>query len=179
MLPGDLICCTNNNHGLFGIGVVCSQRKYEGGIHDTESVDTKEFYDHYVDVAWLKNEYTKKEAIKNPQNETWWEPYGTLKEKSPIPYYILNIVFKIPAEIKTEQSKEKIMANLNTILYGPPGTGKTYNTISKAILIANPAFSLTDSDGKDIPRTGVKAEYERLVKSWIDCICKFSSKYKL
>ena len=47
---------------------------------------------------------------------------------------------------------------LNQILYGPPGTGKTYNTINKAISIANPEFNLEQD--RDI----VKKEYDRLVK---------------
>lgn len=47
---------------------------------------------------------------------------------------------------------------LNQILYGPPGTGKTYNTINKAIQIANPSFILSDHTRKEI-----KAEYKKLV----------------
>jgi hypothetical protein len=47
---------------------------------------------------------------------------------------------------------------LNQILFGPPGTGKTYNTINKAIAIANPGFDLTQ------PREKVKAEFDRLMK---------------
>lgn len=46
---------------------------------------------------------------------------------------------------------------LNTILYGPPGTGKTYNTINKAIAIANPTFEIEKAT-----RLELKAEYERL-----------------
>lgn len=46
---------------------------------------------------------------------------------------------------------------LNQILYGPPGTGKTYNTINKAIGIANPEFDL--SQGRNL----IKEEYHRLV----------------
>lgn len=51
----------------------------------------------------------------------------------------------------------EISTPLNQILYGPPGTGKTYNTINKAIEIANPEFDLVQD------RNIVKAEYERLV----------------
>lgn len=47
---------------------------------------------------------------------------------------------------------------LNQILYGPPGTGKTYNTINKAIQIANPDFVLSDHTRKQI-----KDEYKKLV----------------
>ena len=46
---------------------------------------------------------------------------------------------------------------LNQILYGPPGTGKTYNTINKAIAIANPEFDLNQD------RSLIKVEYQRLV----------------
>lgn len=48
---------------------------------------------------------------------------------------------------------------LNQILYGPPGTGKTYNTVSKAISIANPEFNLNQK------REFIKAEYDRLVEA--------------
>ncbi|MDI6049406.1 AAA family ATPase [Flavobacterium sp. XS2P24] len=48
---------------------------------------------------------------------------------------------------------------LNQILYGPPGTGKTYNTINKAIAIANPDFDLKQN------RDLIKVEYKRLVET--------------
>jgi len=47
---------------------------------------------------------------------------------------------------------------LNQILYGPPGTGKTYNTVNKAIAIANPSFKL------DQPRKEIKIEFARLME---------------
>jgi 5-methylcytosine-specific restriction endonuclease McrBC GTP-binding regulatory subunit McrB len=47
---------------------------------------------------------------------------------------------------------------LNQILFGPPGTGKTYNTINKAVKIANPDFDITQS------RTEIKKEFDRLMK---------------
>lgn len=65
-----------------------------------------------------------------------------------------------------EEEEELIMVDaemdynfpLNQILYGPPGTGKTYNTINKAISIANPEFNT--SQERDV----LKAEYDRLVE---------------
>lgn len=48
--------------------------------------------------------------------------------------------------------------SLNQILFGPPGTGKTYNTINKAIAIANPSFDLAQ------PRDKIKKEFDRLMK---------------
>lgn len=61
---------------------------------------------------------------------------------------------------KTQIAKTLLTPNmpLNSILYGPPGTGKTYNTINKAIAIANPTFDLSQN------RTEVKKEFDRLMK---------------
>lgn len=55
-------------------------------------------------------------------------------------------------------NKQSTMA-LNIILYGPPGTGKTYNTINKAVAVANPEFDMDSAS-----RERVREEYERLLK---------------
>lgn len=47
---------------------------------------------------------------------------------------------------------------LNTILYGPPGTGKTFDTINKAVAIANPDFDVWNTSREEL-----KQEYQRLV----------------
>lgn len=66
--------------------------------------------------------------------------------------------------IKDEESEKKMKDDLkfftplNQILFGPPGTGKTYNTVNKAIEIANSSFIL-NQDRKEI-----KAEFDRLMK---------------
>lgn len=61
---------------------------------------------------------------------------------------------------KLEPLKKEIMnMSLNTILYGPPGTGKTYNTINKAVAIANPEF-----DQDNASRKKLQEEYNRLAK---------------
>ncbi|WP_223599404.1 AAA family ATPase [Chryseobacterium sp. GVT01B] len=69
---------------------------------------------------------------------------------------------KLIASIKTMKSElnmnNTILHPLNQILYGPPGTGKTYNTINKAIQIANPDFLLSEHTRKQI-----KDEYKKLV----------------
>src|SRR5690606_35326967 len=67
----------------------------------------------------------------------------------------------IESDDHSDDSEEEVLINntmpLNQILYGPPGTGKTYNTINKAVAIANPKFDLSQD------RAIVKAEYKRLV----------------
>ncbi|MCE3074654.1 McrB family protein [Chryseobacterium gwangjuense] len=62
---------------------------------------------------------------------------------------------KTTIKMMNSENKKDIIP-INQILYGPPGTGKTYNTIVKAVKIANPNFHFTD-------RERIKKEYERLV----------------
>jgi hypothetical protein len=75
----------------------------------------------------------------------------------------------LPSEIEEEPTIEnlslsvagnKVKHFLNTILYGPPGTGKTYNTVNKAVAVANPDFVQI---GKS--REEIKAEYDRLLEA--------------
>jgi hypothetical protein len=59
---------------------------------------------------------------------------------------------------KEKINRVKMKKNtLNTILFGPPGTGKTYNSINKAVNIANPSFLFTND------RIALKEEYNRFV----------------
>lgn len=66
-------------------------------------------------------------------------------------------VRQILDNINDHRSESSYSLALNQILYGPPGTGKTYNTVNKAIRIANPKFDLNCS------RDEIKAEYDRLI----------------
>lgn len=52
---GDTICCTNNNFGLWGIGIALSRYKYKKSIHcaGKDNDNSPSFYSHYIDVAWL------------------------------------------------------------------------------------------------------------------------------
>ena len=46
MQVGDIICATNNMHGLFGIGIVASTYKFETAIHNTGSADRDDWYNN-------------------------------------------------------------------------------------------------------------------------------------
>jgi 5-methylcytosine-specific restriction protein B len=67
--------------------------------------------------------------------------------------------FYLNEEHNKEIKREMQNIPLNQILYGPPGTGKTYNTINKAISIADPEFDLSQS------REKVKERYDQLLES--------------
>ena len=132
---GDIICCTNNNHGLYGIGIALSSYKYKSQIHfaGTNKDGNECYYSHYIDVAWLCSKEegyipTKDFNIKNPERQ--WVPYGTLNEKE-IPLYIENYLFRNkPKQIDIKSQYKpyiKILKeNRNIVLTGAPGTGKTY-----------------------------------------------------
>ena len=61
---------------------------------------------------------------------------------------------------ETNMHTKSTISPLNKILFGPPGTGKTYNTVNKAIAIANPSFKENDNTRKQI-----KTEFDELIKS--------------
>ncbi len=54
----------------------------------------------------------------------------------------------LPDEIEFNQTINDQVIPLNTILYGPPGTGKTYNTIDKAVAIADADFYAQNSSNR-------------------------------
>ncbi len=58
--------------------------------------------------------------------------------------------------------------SLNQILYGPPGTGKTFNTINKAVEIANLGFLNEEKE-----RVLIRKEFERLVDEEVISLITF------
>lgn len=132
---GDIICCTNNNRGLWGIGIATSRYKYDRHIHyagkDEDGDDS--FYSHYVEVAWLcfkEQGYILTAELNISPAEKQWQPYGTLTRKE-IPDYINNYLLKLnPWDMEKHYKYENyinlLKANKNLILTGAPGTGKTY-----------------------------------------------------
>lgn len=132
---GDIICCTNNNRGLWGIGIATSRYKYDRHIHyaGKDEDGDESFYSHYVEVAWLcfkEQGYILTAELNISPAEKQWQPYGTLTRKE-IPDYINNYLLKLnPWDMEKHYKYENyinlLKANKNLILTGAPGTGKTY-----------------------------------------------------
>jgi len=90
---GDYVAVNNTNDGLFGIGIIKSDYKFEKEKHFTGSHLTLEkWYPHYRDVEWVVTHYLKrKDIIMN--SDTGWQPYGTIgKVFHQLPPYIKRIV---------------------------------------------------------------------------------------
>ncbi|WP_300847880.1 McrB family protein [uncultured Duncaniella sp.] len=138
--PGDIICCTHNNFGLWGIGIATSTYKHESGIHyaGIDDDDEEWTYSHYVEVKWLKYKsqgYISKNELEIPPSGKQWPPYGTIFQCE-IPDYITNYLLKPLHDTMTQNYKydryiKLLKANRNLILTGAPGTGKTH--LAKAI----------------------------------------------
>lgn len=137
---GDIVCCTNNNFGLWGIGIALSQYKYRKHIHyagrDEDNNDS--YYSHYIDIAWLcfnEQGYIPISELNIRSSEKQWQPYGTLSRREEIPLYIYNYLLHKNKNMEINNKYEKYIklleANKNLILTGAPGTGKTY--LAKAI----------------------------------------------
>lgn len=158
---GDIICCTHNNFGLWGIGIALSRYKYEKHIHYAGIDDdgNKSFYSHYIDVAWLcykESGYIPTSELKIQHPEKLWQPYGTLSQRNDIPLYITNYLMQKGNNMEDNNRLEKYIklleANKNMILTGAPGTGKTYlaTSIAKAMgaeydfIQFHPSYDYTD-----------------------------------
>ena len=157
---GDIVCSTNNNFGLWGIGIALSKYKFRKHIHYAGKDENGEsHYSHYIDVAWLcfnEQKYipTTEFYIRPPEKQ--WQPYGTLTVKDSIPQYISNYLFHLNDNMNSTMKYYKYInlleANKNLILTGAPGTGKTY--LAKAIAEAmgadyafvqfHPSYDYTD-----------------------------------
>lgn len=129
-----------------------------------ELADKNYKYEHYIQLLndFISN-YVENDAellsIKSKfLREDCYEDPAHLLFAQDILFQGLNVV---ESDDHSDDSEEEVLINntmpLNQILYGPPGTGKTYNTINKAVAIANPSFDLSQD------RAIVKAEYKRLV----------------
>lgn len=133
---GDIICCTNNKFGLWGIGIALSQYRYKEKIHyaGVDDNGNASHYSHYIDVAWLcfkEQGYISTSELNIQSTEKQWQPYGTLSQRNNIPQYISNyLLHNRDTDMKEDNKYEKYIklleANKNLILTGAPGTGKTF-----------------------------------------------------
>lgn len=132
---GDIICCTNNAYGLWGIGIATSSYRFKENIHKAGVDDDGEetYYSHYINVAWIcfkEQGFIPTSDLHIHAPEKMWQPYGTLTQKD-IPQYITDCILKANhTDMETTNRCNEYIAlleaNKNLILTGAPGTGKTY-----------------------------------------------------
>ena len=86
---GDYVGVNNTNHGLFGVGIVESEYKFQLQKHDCG--DAEDFYPHYRDINWVKTAYLLRTSLVS-EGETPWQPYGTVGKVYPdLPPYIARL----------------------------------------------------------------------------------------
>lgn len=112
---GDLICCHAGNYGLYGIGVALSTPKLQKHIHQIGITDAgePEYYDAYVEVAWLKNgdnyknKYIPKADLKILKSEKVWFGRSSFSYKNEIPNFIYRYLLNedLPHENAVTNSK--------------------------------------------------------------------------
>ena len=132
---GDIICCTNNAYGLWGIGIATSSYRFKENIHKAGVDDDGEeaYYSHYINVAWIcfkEQGFIPTSDLHIHAPEKMWQPYGTLTQKD-IPQYITDYILKanhtnMETTNRCNEYIALLEANKNLILTGAPGTGKTY-----------------------------------------------------
>ncbi len=95
---GDYVGVNNVNHGLFGVGVVTSEYRYQEFKHNTGVDDKEEFYSHFREVDWKYTNYVRAKDILSP-GERAWEPYGTVGSLlDEVPPYIRRLLGETPPE---------------------------------------------------------------------------------
>ncbi|MFV0163651.1 AAA family ATPase [Empedobacter falsenii] len=128
-------------------------------------------YIHYISLVndFIKNYLTKDNALLELKNsfltEDCYPNEQNLIFAQDILYQVLSKEEELDIENEISQTQNSKMKNqpLNQILFGPPGTGKTYNTINKAIEIANPKFNTNEELDEKAERKAINEEYKRLV----------------
>ncbi|RRJ86910.1 hypothetical protein EG240_15690 [Paenimyroides tangerinum] len=167
-----------DNHNIIGdtivhYEIISRKNKIYTEIHFEGDQNSKDVFYNQIDrlpenIEWFKWQNSKSIRFLTAFNFNEKELIEKLAKS--LLYLEENIGEKIrevknmhrPIINKEKQLSEKNI-QLNQILYGPPGTGKTYNTINKAIEIANPEFKINDSLNDANKRKALKEEYNRLV----------------
>lgn len=124
------------------------------------SINSPRHLKHYLKVFG----YEDSELPKTPfaLATLLWEYYQSIKDYFPgiTPKGFTNLLYEKELGLKplnregivkpSDELDEADIANFprNTILYGPPGTGKTYETVTQAVQLLDPAFFVEHSESR-------------------------------
>lgn len=154
---GDVIIAKKGQTVLLGYGEVSSDFQYD---------PDKPEYKKYREVQWIKNGEWELKPPHTLIAKTLTEITNYHTDHPDYTYYqdfalaVMNgEVIDNPPEPHHDHHTDH---PLNLILFGPPGTGKTYNTINKAVAIAE-STSEDELERKYRTREELTARYRQLV----------------
>lgn len=136
---GDYVAINNTSDGLFGIGVITSEYKYETYKHPTGG-DEEDNYSHYREVDWIYTNYVKRKDVINP-GEKAWKPYGTVGSiLQEVPPYIKRIVGEelpqeTPDEVIRPENFVRIIDSIERLKDDPNHSERDHESLVEQFLI--------------------------------------------
>ena len=139
--PGDYVAANNANHGLFGVGVIRSDYKFQPGKHNTGDESDENFYSHYREVEWVRTTYVARRSLVG-EGETGWRPYGTVgKLYFELPPFIERLIGEAPPEEKPSctlrpEFLDSVIRNIESLREDPEHQEQTHVALVEDFFVA-------------------------------------------
>ncbi len=85
----------NTASGLFGIGIIESDYKFDLRKHDCGDTEAEQFYPHFRDVRWIYTTYAPRTSLFSKGEKGGWQPFGTVNLYDEIPPYVARLIAKV------------------------------------------------------------------------------------
>jgi len=118
--PGDYVAINNVNHGLYGVGLIESEYRFQSRKHASGDPSSDPFYSHYRIVKWITTEYLPRTALVS-DGETPWQPYGAVGKVYPQPPpYIQRLLrsdseAELDAEVIQPEEFKRVIASIEIL----------------------------------------------------------------
>lgn len=129
----QIFCSRRHGEKQFKFKSHLSKRRFEGKENFIKGIDLYiETYSEIINASIKEIKEQNPEYKAGPYSTTYFKDLIDKLEKRREQYKQVLDLETNTQNNGSNQTKELMNHNLNTIFYGPPGTGKTYNTILRA-----------------------------------------------